>query len=60
MNEELMTSGSVNFNIIRMVVDHTPIRMDEIVGEIHILRKRIADLEDEYGQLERIMRAVEK
>ena len=41
MNEHLITSGSVNFNICRMVEDHVPLRIDEIERQIDEIEREI-------------------
>jgi hypothetical protein len=58
MNEELVTSGSVNFNIVRMVEDHVPLRIDEIEREIVGINTRARELMDERDTLMRIMDAL--
>jgi RecA/RadA recombinase len=58
MNEELVTSGSVNFNIVRMVEDHVPLRIDEIEREIVGINTRARELMDERETLMRIMDAL--
>ena len=58
MNEHLVTSGSVNFNICRMVEDHVPLRIDEIEREIVSINHRAQELIEERDTLMRIMDAL--
>jgi hypothetical protein len=54
----LVASGSVNFNIVRMLTDHAPIRLEELERELTVLARKKKELTDERETLQKLLQVM--
>lgn len=59
-SEALSTSGSRDVNLVRMIEDHAPARIGEIVKEIDRYQERIEKLRHEADTLSKLLEVAEK
>lgn len=59
-SEALSTSGSRDVNLVRMIEDHAPARIEEISKEIDRYQERIEKLRHEADTLVKLLEVAEK